>query len=180
MTREKKFSLVKGLLTGIIFGFLLQKGQVTRYNVIISQLLLEDFTVLKIMLSAVVTGMIGIYFLKGRNLINLSLKSGSFFTTIVGGLIFGAGFALLGYCPGTAAGAAGQGNLDALFPGLAGMIIGSGLFAYIYPVLNPMIEKNKFKNLTLPQLFSVKPVKVIIPMVLGIIAFLIVLENLGL
>ncbi len=47
-----------GLLTGILFGFLLQKGGVTRYDVIIGQLLLTDFTVVKIMLSAVVTGML--------------------------------------------------------------------------------------------------------------------------
>jgi hypothetical protein len=47
-----------GLLTGILFGFLLQKGGVTKYDVIINQLLLIDFTVVKIMLSAVITGML--------------------------------------------------------------------------------------------------------------------------
>ena len=47
-----------GLLTGILFGFLLQKGGVTKYDVIIDQLLLTDFTVVKIMLSAVITGML--------------------------------------------------------------------------------------------------------------------------
>jgi len=47
-----------GLLTGILFGFLLQKGGVTKYDVIIGQLLLTDFTVVKIMLSAVITGML--------------------------------------------------------------------------------------------------------------------------
>jgi hypothetical protein len=61
---RNRSSLAWGFLFGIIFGFLLQKGGVTKYDVIIGQLLLEDFTVIKIMLSAVVTGMIGIHLMK--------------------------------------------------------------------------------------------------------------------
>jgi uncharacterized protein len=52
------------LTFGIAFGFLLQKGGATKYDVIVGQLLLTDFTVLKIMLSAVLVGMIGIYAMK--------------------------------------------------------------------------------------------------------------------
>ncbi|NLE39586.1 MAG: YeeE/YedE family protein, partial [Pirellulaceae bacterium] len=55
--------LLLGLLLGIAFGFLLQKGGVTYYDVIIDQLLLKDFTVVKIMLTAMVTGMIGVHVL---------------------------------------------------------------------------------------------------------------------
>ena len=61
--KGKRTQLFWGFLFGIIFGFLLQKGGVTKYDVIIGQLLLTDFTVLKIMLTAVITGMIGIYFM---------------------------------------------------------------------------------------------------------------------
>jgi hypothetical protein len=53
---KKNLQLAIGFFTGIVFGFLLQKGGVTKYDVIISQLLLNDFTVVKIMLSAVITG----------------------------------------------------------------------------------------------------------------------------
>ncbi|MFW6256731.1 MAG: YeeE/YedE thiosulfate transporter family protein [Bacillota bacterium] len=172
--------LVKGLLTGIVFGFLLQRGGATRYNVIIGQLLLEDFTVLKIMLSAVVVGMFGIYFLKGKDLVELSPKSGSFISTIGGGLIFGAGFALLGYCPGTAAGAVGQGNLDALIPGLTGMVVGSAIFAHFYPQLKPILKIGEFKKLTFPELLETDPWKVIIPLSIAITVFLIFVENAGL
>jgi len=97
---------------------LLQKGGVTRYDVIIGQLLLTDFTVLKVMLSAVVTGMVGVYALKGAGLANLHPKPGSLGSTAVGGLIFGLGFGILGYCPGTVVGAVAQGSLDALFGGV--------------------------------------------------------------
>lgn len=63
------------------------------------------------MLSAVVTGMIGIYFMKSQGWIELSIKSGSVGMNVIGALIFGIGFAVLGYCAGTIAGAIGNGYL---------------------------------------------------------------------
>ena len=53
---RKAVQLILGLVMGILFGFLLQKGGVTSYHVIVGQLLLKDFTVVKIMLSAVIVG----------------------------------------------------------------------------------------------------------------------------
>ncbi len=60
-SKKDSSSLLWGLVFGIAFGFLLQKGGATKYDVIIGQLLLTDFTVVKIMLSAVLVGMIGIH-----------------------------------------------------------------------------------------------------------------------
>lgn len=74
--------------------------------------LFEDFTVVKVMLSAVVTGMLGVHAMKWAGLARLHLKSGSWGSSVIGGLIFGVGFATLGYCPGTAADAVGNGYLD--------------------------------------------------------------------
>ncbi|MFO7651010.1 MAG: YeeE/YedE thiosulfate transporter family protein, partial [bacterium] len=127
--------LLWGLAFGIAFGFLLQKGGATKYDVIVGQLLLSDFTVVKIMLSAVLVGMIGIYAMKTLGWVKLDPKSGSAGRNVIGGLIFGVGFAVLGYCPGTIAGAIGNGALDALVGGLAGILVGSGLFAALYPRL---------------------------------------------
>ncbi len=180
MTAEKKANLIKGLFTGIIFGFLLQKGGATRYNVIIGQLVLEDFTVLKIMLTAAAVGMVGIYILKNANLAELAPKSGSVFKSVTGGLLFGIGFALLGYCPGTAAGAAGQGNLDALIPGILGMIGGSAIFANIYPALRSFLSRGEFKALTFPEKYSISPWKIIIPLLGAILIFFYFLEKSGL
>jgi hypothetical protein len=56
-----RVQLLLGFIIGIFFGFLLQKGGVCRYEIIIRQLLFEDFTVVKVMLTAVVTGMVGVY-----------------------------------------------------------------------------------------------------------------------
>ena len=177
---QSKLQLLFGFITGIIFGFLLQKGGVGRYNVIINQLLLKDFTVLKIMLSAAVTGMIGIYFLKGRKLVELHPKSGSFGMTVVGGLIFGIGFAVLGYCPGTISAAIGQGNLDALSGGLIGIILGAGLFAQLYPKIQKFLKIGWFGSITWPELFKVNPWVVIVPLSLIIIAIFFRLEAAGL
>ena len=174
-------SLVWGFAFGIIFGFVLQKGGVTKYDVILGQLLLEDFTVIKIMLSAVVTGMIGIHLMKSLGWIQLKPKAGSWGKNAVGGLIFGLGFAVLGYCPGTIAGAVGNGYLDALTGGLIGIIVGSGLFAALYPRLKAgILSKGDFGNLTLPRLLKVNDWVVIVPLSGLIVLVLFLIERAGL
>jgi hypothetical protein len=178
---KKGLQLCLGLLIGIIFGFLLQKGGVTKYDVIIGQLLLQDFTVVKIMLSAVVTGMIGVHLLKSLKVARLHLKSGSLGQNVIGGLIFGVGFGILGYCPGTVAGAAGQGALDAIFGGIVGMLIGAGLFAALFPKLQKRILKiGYFGELSLPQLLKVNAWLVIIVVCAAMIVLLFTIEKAGL
>lgn len=94
--------------------------------------------------------------------------------------MFGVGFALLGYCPGTVAGGAGQGVLDAVFGGISGMRIGSALFATFYSSLNARIlKKGKFTNITLPHLLGVNEWVVVVPAVLLSIAALGLLEYCG-
>ena len=179
--KNKRMKLFWGLLFGIIFGFLLQKGGVTKYDVIINQLLLTDFTVLKVMLSAVVIGMIGLYFMQNRGWIKLRPKTGSWGKNAIGGLIFGVGFALLGYCPGTIAGAIGNGYLDALTAGLVGIVFGSGLLAAFYPKLKEgILKQGYFGNMTLPQVFKVNNWVVIIPLMILIVGLFFILEQAGL
>jgi len=170
-----------GLLFGIIFGFLLQKGGATKYDVILGQLLLRDFTVLKIMLSAVVVGMPGVFIMKKLGLIEFEVKFGSLGKNVIGGLLFGLGFALLGFCPGTIAGAVGNGYLDATAGGLIGIVIGSGLFAAVFPkVRNGILQWGDYGQLTLPQLLKVNEWVVIVPLSALIIALFVLLEVNGL
>ncbi len=177
--KQQNNRLLQGLLIGIIFGFLLQRAGVTRYDVIIGQLLLEDFTVLKVIVTAIIVGMIGIYYLKGRGIIKLAPKQSSLMQVIPGGLIFGVGFALLGYCPGTLAGAIGQGSIDALIPGLIGIILGAALFAINYEKLKPLLEKGKLNKATLPELLHLNHWRIIIPVCIFLLSLLIILETLG-
>lgn len=170
-----------GLLIGITFGFLLQKGGVTKYDVIIGQLLLTDFTVIKVMSTAMAVGMMGVHLLRSLGIAQLHPKTGSFGSTVIGGLLFGVGFGILGYCPGTMAGAVGQGSLDALFGGVVGMIIGAGLFSEFFPKLEKTIlDRGDFGELTWPQLIKVNPWLVILPVSIGVIALLWWIEKSGL
>ena len=126
-------TLVLGALTGFVFGFLLQKGGVTRFNVILGQFLLKDFTVLKIMLTAIVVGGVGIYGMRTMGWdVPLHIKNATLIGNIVGGLIFGVGMAVLGYCPGTGVAAIGDGSRHAIF-GVLGMFVGAALYAEAYP-----------------------------------------------
>lgn len=178
---NKRVQLTLGFAAGILFGFLLQKGGATSYNVILGQLLLIDFTVIKIMLSAVITGMIGVHFLKSIGLAKLHPKQGSLGISLIGALFFGIGFATLGYCPGTIAGAVGRGSLDALFGGVIGILIGSWLLAALYPKLQGTImKKGDFGDLTLPRLLKVNHWVVVIPVAAGLIALLVWMERAGL
>lgn len=168
-----------GLVFGIIFGVFLQKAGVTRYEVIIGQLLLVDFTVLKVMMAAVVVGTFGVHLMHGRGMVNLHVRGGSFGSTVVGGLIFGAGFALLGYCPGTVAGAVGQGAMDALVGGVLGLMLGSWLFAALYPRLTPFLARGEFRHTTLQEVFRLGTWQTVIPVAVLIVALLLGLEWLG-
>ena len=153
--------LILGLVFGLAFGFLLQKGGVAKYHVLIGVLLLRDFTVIKVMLTAILVGMIGIFTLQKAGLVKLHVKPTRYAANVVGGLIFGVGFALSGYCPGTGAAALGQGNLDSIAM-IVGMLAGSYLFAeasaWIGKTLNRVGDRGE---LTWPQLLHLPRVPVI-------------------
>ena len=146
--------LIYGLITGIFFGILLQKGRVLRYDKQLGALRLIDMTIVKFMLSTVLVGMVGIYLLKDMGLIKLSIKSTNLGGNIIGGLLFGAGWGLLGYCPGTSAGALGEGRWDA-FWGIIGMLVGAAIFAEVYPTLKTtVLTWGNLGKITLPQVLG--------------------------
>jgi uncharacterized membrane protein YedE/YeeE len=147
--------LLYGLVTGILFGFLLQKGRVLRYDKQLGALRLLDMTIVKFMLSTVLVGMVGVYILKDLGLVKLSVKPTNLGANIIGGLIFGAGWGLLGYCPGTSAGALGEGRWDALW-GIIGMLVGAAIFAEFYSSLKTnILTWGNFGKITLPQVLGV-------------------------
>jgi hypothetical protein len=151
----KGAKLLGAIVFGIIFGFLLQKGGAAKYNVLLGQLLLQDFTVAKIMMTAIVVGMVGIYTLHHFAMVNLHLKPTKLGAQSIGGLIFGAGFALIAYCPGTGAAALGQGSWDVLF-GIAGLMAGSYLYAELSGWLKQTVEQWGDKGkVTLPDLIHI-------------------------
>lgn len=148
-------SLYYGLITGILFGFLLQRAEVLRYDRQLGALRLTDMTIVKFMLSTVLVGMVGIHLLYDQGLVELDIKSAVLGGNILGGLLFGLGWAMLGYCPGTSAGALGEGRWDALW-GILGMLVGAALFAEAYPALKAtLLTWGDLGKLTLPQVLGV-------------------------
>jgi hypothetical protein len=169
--------LITGALFGLVFGFLLQKGGVGKFNVLIGQLLLQDWTVAKIMLTAIVVGMIGVFPLHHFAKVNLHIKPTRIGANIIGGLMFGAGFALMGYCPGTAAAALGQGSWDALF-GMAGLIAGSWMFAELSGWTKRTVESwGDFGKVLLPDLLSVPRCVFVVCFAAALTALLVVLQQ---
>jgi uncharacterized membrane protein YedE/YeeE len=159
--------LVYGLITGMLFGFLLQKGRVLRYDKQLGALRLTDMTIVKFMLTSVLVAMVGVYLLKDLGVAKLSIKPTVLGGNIIGGLLFGVGWGLFGYCPGTAVGALGEGRWDTVW-GLLGMLTGAAVFAEFYPVLKVSVLKwGDFGKITVAQALGVNHWIVIIVFVVG-------------
>ncbi len=149
-------TLALAALSGICFGFLLQKGGVARFDILIGALLLEDFVVAKIILSAITVGMLVFHFLERSGLVEAKIQATSLASNVLGGLLFGVGFALLAYCPGTDAAAIGQGNYDAIV-GVGGMMLGSYAFAVLSRRIHESVGSHgNLGKLTLPSWLGVR------------------------
>lgn len=172
--------LLTGLCIGIAFGFLLEKGGLAGYDTVEGQLLLLDFTFIKVLLTAILTGMIGIFILKRAGPLQTKSVMPALGTHVVGGVIMGAGFALLGLGPATVLAAAGTGSLDALF-GILGIFAGAGIFASIvYPRIRNTIQKaGLLPSATLPDAFRIGEGKVVVLLAGLIMTILLVLELRG-
>ncbi len=173
-------SLIYGLVSGILFGILLQRAEVLRYDRQVGALRLLDMTIFKFMLSAILVASVGIYLLKDMGLAALNIKATGLGAQIVGGTLFGIGWGLLGYCPGTAGGALAEGRLDA-FWGLAGMLAGGGIYAALYPTFKAtVLSWGNLGKVTLPQAMGVSPWIVIVTMALLFLAMFRLFEKRGL
>ena len=146
-----------GLITGVLFGFLLQKGRVLRFDKQIGALLLKDMTILKFMLSAILVGMVGITLLSNAGMITLSHKPMNLGGVVLGGALFGAGWAVMGFCPGTSVGALGEGRWHALFA-ILGMLAGAALYSELYPFFkSTVLAWKNFGKIGLSEAIGISP-----------------------
>jgi len=151
MTTEQ----ILGLATGIVFGFLLQKGRVVRFEKQIGALLLKDMTIFKFMLSSIIVGMIGIFILSDAGFIKLSHKPMNVGAILIGGALFGSGWAIMGFCPGTSVAALGEGRVHAVFA-ILGMLTGAAVFAELYPFfLSTVMSWKDFGKIGLPDALGI-------------------------
>jgi uncharacterized protein len=133
-------NVLEPLLVGCAFGWVLQKGRLGRYETIVNVFRFTDLTVLKFLVSALMVGMLGIQTLISLGLADdIPVPSTYVLGNLLGGVVFGAGMALAGFCPGTVAAGAGEGRLDYAIAGSAGLYTGAVLFGLTYPRLYPLV-----------------------------------------
>ena len=127
-------AIIVGIAMGIVFGFALEKSRVFEPGIIVGQMQLRNFIMVKVFLTAVATGTIVLAVLNGFGFVKLQPKAAAYGADIVGGLLLGAGISLSGACPGTTLAQIGAGYRDALFT-LVGGLFGAVAFSYAQPVL---------------------------------------------
>ena len=130
-------AIIVGLLMGTVFGFALEKSRVFEPGIIVGQMQLRNFIMLKVFLTAVATGAVVLAALNGFGFVKLQPKAALYAADLTGGLILGVGIALAGACPGTTLAQIGAGYRDALFT-LVGGLCGAVAFSYAQPILDPV------------------------------------------
>ncbi|MEP1095464.1 MAG: YeeE/YedE thiosulfate transporter family protein [Cyclobacteriaceae bacterium] len=165
-------SLVFALVTGIAFGFFLERAGLGSAKKLSAQFYFKDLTVFKMMFTAIVTAMLGVYWLNWAGLLHaemIYLTPTFVWPQIIGGLVFGVGFIVGGYCPGTSCVASSTGSLDGLV-NVIGLFTGILLFGELYPFLEGFYTASPLGHITMVDYFDVTP---------GVMVFLIVSLALG-
>lgn len=173
-------ALVLAVVFGALFGMLLHRGGVTNYDVIVNQFRLRDFTVMRIMLTAIIVGGIGVMVLHGFDLASYHIKSANMLGVMLGAAIFGVGMVLYGYCPGTGVAAIGTGSIHALV-GAIGMLVGAALYAFSFAwVRDHILKVWALGKIRLPDVTGIPDIvwfAVLIVLALGVFLMLHRLER---
>jgi uncharacterized membrane protein YedE/YeeE len=151
-------TLLIGFLIGCAFGALIYLGGASSYRRILGTLLLKDMTVIKLMATAIGVGTLGVYLLDAGGLANLSIKPAYVWGVALGGIIFGVGWAVSGYCPGTCVVGSAEGKMDAVFTFVGGLA-GAFVFSLAFPYLEEALINNaNYGKITLDSFIGVDPI----------------------
>lgn len=165
-------SLIFAFVIGIAFGFALERGGFGRATILAAQFYFTNMRVLKVMFTAIVTAMLGLYYSSVIGFLDLSLiylTPTNLLPMIIGGLVAGVGFVIGGYCPGTSMVAVVTGKIDAMIYVL-GMMFGIFVFGEMFPSIESFFNSSAMGSVTLPQYFD---------MSYGLVVFLVVLMALS-
>ncbi len=148
-------TLFIGFVIGCAFGAILYLGGASSYRKILGTLLLKDMTIIKLMMTAIGVGTLGIYLLDLGGLANMSIKPAYIWGIVAGGAIFGIGWAISGYCPGTCIVGTSEGKIDALAT-LVGALAGAFIFSLVFPGIDEMLlQKANLGKITLENLLGI-------------------------
>jgi uncharacterized membrane protein YedE/YeeE len=162
-------AIYAALAIGIAFGWCLERAGMGSARKLSGQFYLTDLTVFKVMFSAIVTAMLGAFWLGRMGLLDLSrvyVPETFILPQLVGGLVFGVGFAIGGLCPGTSCVAAATGRGDGLML-LGGMFSGVLITGLAFSRLQHFYDSTARGAFTLPQLLHVS-YGVVVAAVVGI------------
>lgn len=153
---DQTTSLFFAVVLGFFFGLFLERGGLGDPHKLTGVFYLSDFTVPKVMFTAILVAGSGLYLLSDLGLLDMSkvwIVPTFFWPQITGGVLFGIGFVVSGYCPGTAVAGLASGRLDALVT-IIGIGIGSLLFAVVYPLVEGFYVSSSMEGITLPVLLN--------------------------
>jgi uncharacterized membrane protein YedE/YeeE len=174
--------VILALVLGVMFGFALNKAGLTRYTKIVNQFRLTDMTVLKFMMTALVVTSIGVFAMRGLGWITFpAIPETYVLGNLVGGLVFGVGMSLAGFCPGTAMSGAGEGKWDYIVPGLLGFLTGAVLFGLTYTSFMPKLKAiGNYGAVTIPDLWGINPYLAVFVFALLALGLFYAIDRLGL
>jgi hypothetical protein len=165
-------SLIIAFVIGIGFGFMLERGGFGSARILAAQFYFGNMRVLKVMFTAIVTAMLGVYFLSVIGFVDLSLiyiSNTYIIPQAVGGLILGVGFVIGGYCPGTSMVAFSTGKIDG-FIYILGVAFGIFVFGEIFPMIDVFFTSTDLGSVTIPSFLGLS---------YGLVVFLVVVMALG-
>lgn len=149
--------LLLAVILGIFFGLFLERGGLGNPHKLTGVFYLTDFTVPKVMFTAIIVAATGLYLLSDLKLLDMSkvwIVPTFFWPQLVGGALFGIGFVFSGYCPGTAVAGFASGRIDALVT-MAGIGAGSLVFAILYPYIERFYLSSPMDGATLPKVLGI-------------------------
>lgn len=171
---EFDFSLVIALIVGVGFGFFLERGGLGDAKKLTAQFYLNDLSVFKILFTAIITAMIGLFWLTKIGFLDDSMiyiNPTYILPQLIAGLLFGAGFVTAGLCPGTSCVAIANGKMDGIAV-LGGIIFGIAVFAEVFDGIREFVYSTSMGQITLPELFGISHGLVILIVVsLAILGF---------
>ncbi len=176
---SQSISLLLAVILGIFFGLFLERGGLGNPHKLTGVFYLTDFTVPKVMFTAILVAASGLYLLSDLKLLDMSrvwIVPTFFWPQIAGGALFGIGFVFSGYCPGTAVAGFASGRLDALVT-MVGIGAGSLVFAILYPHIEGFYLSSAMEGITLPRLLNVNHWFVIVFLIVFAAAMFYVMER---
>lgn len=169
-------TLIIGFFIGCAFGAILYLGGATSYRRILGTLRLKDMWIIKLMGTAIGVGTLGIYLLDLGGLANMSIKPAYVWGVALGGIIFGIGWAVSGFCPGTCVIGAAEGKKDAMATVLGGLV-GALAFSLVFPFIEEsLIQAANFGKITLESVLGVSGIYLAIGLsvaLLGVVFFVL-------